>query len=171
MIRALAFAMTLALALTAAAQTTPEQADEIERASRALSFLWRPVATLRAEALDSACGGAEEEIDAVDSALPAVLSAESLRRVRTLHGLLVIPTESPRHPFFFPDASMPWFTSGVGGIAVLNEAEGFIGIRDAGGQEVAFQLGSAGGRAILRVRDPEGSILNFVGCAPTLPAP
>jgi hypothetical protein len=50
---------------------------------------------------------------------------------------------------------------------VIDEAEGFIGVREAGGRELAFQLGAAGGKPILRLRSPEGAILNFVGCAPT----
>jgi hypothetical protein len=168
MIRAFALAAALLLAGPAAAQTPPGDSDQLARASRAISFLWRPVAALRADTLNAACGGAEEEIDAVESALPAVLTPASLARVRTLHGLLIIPTDAPANPYFFPDASMTWFTSGLGGIAVLNEGEGFIGVRDAGGRELAFQLGSAGGKPILRIRDPQGAILNFVGCAPTL---
>ena len=51
-------------------------------------------------------------------------------------------------------------------IAVLDEAQGLIGIRDAGGRDIAFQLGRAGERPVLRIRPPEGTLLTFVGCAP-----
>jgi hypothetical protein len=62
---------------------------------------------------------------------------------------------------------MLWFTSGMGAIAVINETEGFIGVRDAGGRDIALQLGRGGEHALLRIRNPEGQVLNFVGCAPT----
>lgn len=169
MLRALALTLACLVALPASAQSV-DPTPEVARASRALSFLWRPLPALEAAALNTACGGAEEEIEAVESALPPVLTPDSLARVRTLHGLLIIPTDQPANPYFFPDASMTWFSPGMGGIAVLNEGEGFIGVRDAGGQEFAFQLGSAGGKPILRIRNPQGAILNFVGCAPTLPS-
>lgn len=168
MIRVLAFAAALAFAAPAAAQTDPTA--NVARASQALSMLWRPIAALETTALTAACAGAAEEIDAVEAALPPVLTVESLARVRALHGLLIIPTEDPAISYFFPDGTLGWFTSGPGAVAVLNETEGFIGIRDASGRQMAFQLGRAGGRPILRIRDPHDAILNFVGCAPTLPA-
>jgi hypothetical protein len=168
MIRALALAAILALSAPASAQTDPTA--NVTRASQALSFLWRPIPALDASAITAACAGAAEEIDAVEAALPPVLTTESLSRVRALHGLLIIPTEDPAISYFFPDGSMPWFASGLGGVAVLNEGEGFIGVRDAGGRQMAFQLGRAGGRPILRIRNPDDTILNFVGCAPTFPA-
>jgi hypothetical protein len=117
--------------------------------------------------VEAACAGALEEIQAVEAALPPVLTQQSLARVRALRGLLIVPTDDPQVAYFFPDASMTWFTSGMGAIAVIDEAEGFIGVRDAGGRDIAFQLGRGGEYALLRVRTPEGQILNFVGCAPT----
>lgn len=169
MIRAIAAALLLMLALPAVAQETTQASTspEVTRASHALSALWRPLPALEAEALDRACAGAEAEIEAVEAALPPVLTPDSLARVRTLRGLLIIPTDNPANPYFFPDATLSWFTSGLGGIDVLDEAEGFIGVRDAGGRDLAFQLGAAGGKPILRIRAPDGAILNFVGCAPT----
>jgi hypothetical protein len=162
MLRSLfAFAL-LALPLPAAAQTA---APDVGRATRALSAMWRPMAG--AQSVEQACAGALEEMDAVESALPPVLTQQSLSRVRALRGLLIIPTDDPEVAYFFPDASMPWFNSGMGAIAVLDEAEGFIGVRDAGGRDIALQLGQGGHHALLRVRDPEGHIVNFVGCAPT----
>lgn len=158
-----------AFSLTAA-QAQTEAGSEIARASRAVSYLWRPVPALHADAVNAACGGAEQEIEAVEAALPPVLTPESLARVRTLHGLLIIPTDEPANPYFFPDRSLTWFASGLGAVQVINEAEGFIGVQDASGQQLAFQLGAAGGKPILRIRDPQGTILNFVGCAPTFPA-
>mgnify|MGYP002777170958 CR=1 FL=1 len=38
---------------------------------------------------------------------------------------------------------------------------------DAAGREVAVQIGTAGGRGVMRLRDPEGQLLTFVACAPT----
>ena len=166
MIHALALLLALALAAPAAAQDEAPSAETL-RAAQALSKLWRPLPALEASALEQACAGAEAEIEAVEAALPPVLTPDSLARVRTLRGLLIIPTEDADNPYFFPDRTLTWFTSGLGAIAVLDETEGFIGVRDAAGQELAFQLGAAGGKPILRLRSPQGAILNFVGCAPT----
>jgi hypothetical protein len=54
----------------------------------------------------------------------------------------------------------------MGAIAVLDEAQGLIGVRDAGGRDIGFQLGRAGQRAVLRIRPPQGALITFVGCAP-----
>jgi hypothetical protein len=170
MFRTLALAVLFALAAPAAAQDLEPDAATA-RATRALSFMWRPLPALRAEAITAACQGAEEEIEAVEAALPPVLTAQSLARVRALHGLLIIPTDDPAAPFLFPDASLSWLASGVGGVAVANEAEGLLAIQDADARVVAVQLGTAGDMPILRFRDPSGALLNFVGCAATLPTP
>ena len=102
-----------------------------------------------------------------EAALPPVVTQSSLARVRALRGLLIVPTDDPQVAYFFPDRSMAWFTSGMGAIAVINEAEGFIGVRDAAGRDIALQLGQGGEHALLRIRSPDGQVLNFVGCAPT----
>jgi hypothetical protein len=162
MLRPLLFALTCLLSLPAAAQT---QAPDVGRATRALSAMWRPIAG--ATTVEQACAGALEEIEAVESALPPVVTQASLARVRTLRGLLIVPTDDPEVAYFFPDMSMGWFTAGMGAVAVINEAEGFLGVRDAGGRDIALQLGRGGERPLLRIRDPEGQVLNFVGCAST----
>jgi hypothetical protein len=162
MLRALLALALLMLPLPAAAQTEP---PDVARATRALSALWRPMAG--AASVEAACRGAIQEIEAVEAALPPVLTQTSLSQVRALRGLLIVPTEDPQVAYFFPDRSMPWFTSGMGAIAVINEAEGFVGVRDAGGRDIALQLGRGGEHALLRIRNPEGQVLNFVGCAPT----
>jgi hypothetical protein len=64
---------------------------------------------------------------------------------------------------------MDWFTSGLGGYSVISEAEGFIGVRDAGGHEFAFQVGRAGGHPMLRIRKPDGDMLTLAGCQPIAP--
>lgn len=161
MLRHLLFALACVLPLPAAAQTAPD----VAQATRALSAMWRPMTG--ATSVEAACAGAVQEIEAVEAALPPVLTQDSLARVRTLRGLLIVPTEDPEVAYFFPDMSMPWFTAGMGAIAVINEAEGFIGVRDAGGRDIALQLGRGGQHALLRVRNPDGQVLNFVGCAPT----
>jgi len=162
MLRPLLAVLVCLLPLPAAAQTP---GPEITRAARALSAMWRPIEG--AATVEQACAGALEEIEAVEAALPPVVTQQSLARVRALRGLLIVPTEDHQVAYFFPDASMSWFTSGMGAIAVINEAEGFIGVRDAGGRDIAFQLGRGGEHALLRIRNPGGQILNFVGCAPT----
>jgi hypothetical protein len=162
MLRALLAMFVCLLPLPAAAQTN---GPDVAAAARALSAMWRPMAG--ATSVEAACAGALEEIDAVEAALPPVLTQQSLARVRTLRGLLIVPTDDPQIAYFFPDPSMSWFTSGMGAIAVINEAEGFIGVRDAGGRDLAFQLGRGGEHALLRIRNPDGQVLNFVGCAPT----
>jgi hypothetical protein len=161
MLRPLLALAVLLLPLPAAAQTQPD----VTRATRALSALWRPMTG--ATTVEAACAGALEEIEAVEAALPPVLTQQSLARVRALRGLLIVPTDDPQVAYFFPDRSMAWFTSGMGAIAVINEAEGFVGVRDAGGRDIALQLGRGGEHALLRIRNPEGQVLNFVGCAPT----
>ncbi len=163
MLRSILITLALLAPLPVAAQTA--SAPEATRAARALSAMWRPIAD--AASVDAACAGALEEIEAVEAALPPVLTPASVARVRALRGLLVVPTDDPQVAYFFPDAGMAWFTSGLGAITVLDETEGFIGVRDAGGRDIALQLGRAGELALLRVRNPEGEVLNFVGCAPT----
>lgn len=164
MLRPLLALACLLLPMSAAAQTAPAVPD-VAQATRALSAMWRPISG--ATTVEAACAGAIEEIDAVESALPPVLTETSLARVHALRGLLIVPTDDPQVAYFFPDRSMAWFTSGMGAIAVINEAEGFIGVRDAGGRDIALQLGRGGEHALLRLRNPDGQVLNFVGCAPT----
>jgi hypothetical protein len=165
MIRALAFAAVCLGALPAMAQTPPDPSRAIE----ALSAIWRPLAAAdlaSSEAAQTACSGALEEMAAIDAAMPPVISAESLSRVRALRGFLVITGENePGTAFFFPNTEMPWFASGLGAIAVLSEPDGLIGVRDAAGQNHSLQLGRAGGRPVMRIRAPEGAVLTFVGCA------
>ena len=63
---------------------------------------------------------------------------------------------------------MDWFTSGMAAVAVINEAEGFIGVRDAGwARHRHSSSAAAASRPCSGVRNPEGEVLNFVGCAPT----
>lgn len=162
--RALLAALALCFAAPAAAQTAPD----IGRAARALAANWRPVSgALTEAAIREACTGAVEEIAAVEAALPRELTPQSMARVRAPRGLLIIPTgDDPAWAFFIPPAELSWFTSGMGAIAVLDEGQGLIGVRDAGGHDIGFQLGRAGQRAVLRIRPPQGAPLTFVGCAP-----
>jgi hypothetical protein len=162
MLRPLLALACLLLPLPAAAQT---QTPDVAQATRALSAMWRPMAG--AQSVEAACAGALQEIDAVEAALPPVLTQQSLARVRALRGLMIVPTDDPQVAYFFPDRSMDWFTSGMGAIAVLDEAQGIIGVRDAAGRDIALQLGRGGEHPLLRIRNPEGQVLNFVGCAST----
>lgn len=168
MIRAALFALAcLAAAAPAAAQTPPTEIEQAASASRALAMLWRPVTTLTAAEITRACNGAAEEIEAVEAAMPPVLTQESLANVRALWGLLVIPTDDPAVSYFFPDTSLGWMTSGLAVVGVIDETEGFIGVRDAAGRDIAVQIGMAGGWSVMRVRNPENQLLTFVACAPT----
>lgn len=162
--RTLLFALALCFAAPAAAQTAPD----IGRAARALAANWRPVSGVLSEAaIREACTGAVEEIAAVEAALPPELTPQSTARVRAPRGLLIIPTgDDPAWAFFIPPQELTWFTSGMGAIAVLDEGQGLIGVRDAGGRDIAFQLGRAGQHPILRIRPPVGASLTFAGCAP-----
>ncbi len=167
MLRAALLALACFAAAPAAAQTPPSEIEQAATASRALAMLWRPVTTLTPDQITRACNGAAEEIEAVEAAMPPVLTPESLANVRALWGLLVIPTDDPAISYFFPDTSLTWMTSGLGAIGVINETEGFIGVRDAGGRDIAIQIGLAGGRGVMRLRNPENQLLTFVACAPT----
>lgn len=168
MLRALIIALACLAAAPAAAQTTSAEAQaQAARASRALSMLWRPVTSLTNEQITRACSGAEEEIEAVEAAMPPVLTPDSLANVRALWGLLIIPTDDPAVSYLFPDMGLAWLTPGLGAVGVVSEAEGFIGLQDAAGHEVAVQIGTAGGRGVMRLRNPEGQLLTFVACAPT----
>lgn len=154
----------------AAAQTTVST-PELTRATQAIGAIWRPIdGAITADSIRAACSGAEQEMQALDAAMPAELNEESAARVRGLRGLHVIPVaRTPGAAYFFPPLGMTWFHSGLGGFSVINEAEGFIGVRDAEGQELAFQIGRAGSHPMLRLRRPSGEILTLAGCQPIAP--
>jgi len=163
-------ALVCLLASPAAAQTQ-QTTPEITRAAAAIGAMWRPIeGPLTGESIRAACTGAEQEMRALDAAMPAELDDESAARVRGLRGLHIIPiANTPGAAYFFPPLSMTWFNSGLGGFSVINEAEGFIGVRDAAGEEFAFQLGRAGGQPMLRIRRPTGEIITLAGCQPIAP--
>jgi len=166
MIRALPIVLVL-LASPVAAQT-PTATPELTRASQAISALWRPLeGPITADTIRAACTGAAEELSALDAAMPSDLTPVSAARVRGLRGLHVIPiADRPGAAYFFPPLGMNWFTPGLGAFSVINEAEGFIGIRDAGGQELAFQVGRAGTHPMLRIRKPDNAVITLAGCQP-----
>lgn len=159
------------LAASPAFAQTQAPSPELTRATAAIGAIWRPIeGAINVESIRTACTGAEQEMRALDAAMPAELTPESAARVRGLRGLHVVPlTERPGTAYFFPPLGMTWFTSGLGAYSVINEAEGFIGVRDAGGQELAFQVGRAGTHPMLRVRRPTGEIVTFAGCQPIAP--
>lgn len=170
--RILVFVLACLLALPAVAQNSGDAPPEVARAATQLAAIWRPVnGTVSQASLTAACRGAREEMEAVDSALPAELTTDSLVRVRTFHSLMVVPTnENPSMAFFFASPDMPWFTSGLGAISVISEPEGFLAVRDAGSHDIAIQVGHAGNSRMLRVRAPgTSSFITFVGCAATTP--
>lgn len=147
---------------TAAAQDTP-----LSRATAELTANWRPVTTLSSTAFDASCAGAQEELNAIDAALPRVLTQETLARVRALRGLAIVPADDvPGAVYVFAPPTLNWLTSGLATVHLLDESEGFIRLTDAAGLQVALQRGAAGGRPVLRLRAPDNTILNFVGCVP-----
>ena len=167
--RALLFVLACMAVTPAVAQTTT---PEVARASTALAAIWRPVTgTITGASLTAACQGAREEMEAIESALPAVLTPDSLARVRSFHSLIIVPTqENPAVAFFFPSGEMNWFTPGLGSINVISEPEGFLAVRDAENHDIAIQIGHAGDHAMIRVRPPGTSTFTtFVGCAATTP--
>lgn len=161
----------LCLAASPADAQAPATTPELTRATQAIGAMWRPIeGPLTGESIRAACAGAEQEMLALDAAMPAELTDESASRVRGLRGLHVIPIAStPGAAYFFPPLTMTWFNSGLGGFSVINEAEGFIGVRDAAGQELAFQVGRAGNNPMLRIRRPTGEIVTLAGCQPIAP--
>jgi|CXWL01.1.fsa_nt_gi hypothetical protein len=165
MIRFLAIALALLSAPPASAQ-----AGDISGAMHRLAAIWRPIAAgANQEAVRRACTGALDELAAVDAELPAELSPQNLARVRPPNGLIVIPLgDEPTGAFFFPPAALPWFASGLGAVSVVDEAQGRLSVRDAGGAEIGLQLGALGSTPALRVSSAGGEAQTFVGCAPTL---
>ncbi|MBX3429157.1 MAG: hypothetical protein KF779_06225 [Hyphomonadaceae bacterium] len=159
------------LAAWPAAAQTPAATPEITRATNALGAMWRPIeGAITGESISAACAGAEQEMQALDAAMPAELNDESAARVRGLRGLHIIPiAHTPGAAYFFPPLSMPWFNSGLGGFSVIDEANGLIGVRDASGQDLGFQLGRAGTHPMLRIRRPTGEIVTLAGCQPIAP--
>lgn len=160
--RTLVIALLLMVAPSAAAQDTA-----LQRATAELTANWRPVTAFTVASFEAACAGAQEELDAIDAALPRVLTPESLSRVRALRGLAIIPADDvPGAVYAFAPPTLDWFTSGLATVQLLDQREGFLRLTDAAGLEVALQRGAAGGRPILRLRGPDNSIVNFVGCVP-----
>lgn len=169
MIRLLAAAAAVLIASGAASAQAAY--PELERASRAVAAIWRPIdlASSGAEDLSAACSGWEEEMRALDDALPEQLTPEALAQVRAARALIIVPTaEDPAAAFVFPSPDMAWLASGLGRISVLAEAQGLVGLQDAAGRSFTLQLGRHGAAAVMRVRSPGGDMLSFVGCAPTV---
>lgn len=164
--------LTIALLslLTAASALALAQAPEPGRAAQALGANWRPIdpAGLGSpEALQSACAGAIEEIAAVEAMLPATLDAPGLARVRSPQGLVIVASDRADAVYLFAPAAMRWLGSGLATLAVLDEAQGRLALRDAGGTSFSVQIGRVGGRAVMRVQPPDGGLLTLAGCAPT----
>lgn len=169
--RALFLALLLASAAPVAAAQQQASTPELTRAATALGAVWRPIERpFTGEGVRAACAGAAEEMQALDAAMPSELTAESAARVRGLRGLHIIPlSRAPGGAYYFPPLGLNWFSSGLGSFTVISEAEGFIGLRDAAGHEIAVQIGRAGGHPILMLRPPQGEPLAFVGCQAIAP--
>lgn len=153
------------------AAAAPAVDEDTARASHAMAAIWRPfVETPAGAAADfqTACAGAQEELEQVDAAVPEQISAESLSAIRAPHGLVIVPAgDEPRAVFVFANHQLGQITSGLGILRVADAAQAVVGISDARGQETFFQLGQAGGKAMMRVLRPNEPPLTYVGCAPT----
>lgn len=168
--RALIFAVLFATAAPAAAQTDAD----LTRASRMLAADWRPFQTPAhggsVEAgFSAACEGTLEEMTWLDGRLPETMTASALRAIRTQRGLILVPTEeNPATFFLFAAVDMQGLTSGLATIRVTNPALGHVDLIDAGGAQLALQLGTADGHALLRIfRTENEAPLLFVACAST----
>jgi limonene-1,2-epoxide hydrolase len=156
-----------ALFIAALLFALPATTNAQDTATAALAANWRSVDAFTAASFDAACTGAQAELDALDAALPRVLTPESLSRVRTLRGLAIIPADDvPGGVYLFAPPALEWLTSGLATVQRLDETEGFFRLTDAAGVQVAVQRGAAGGRPVLRLRGPDNAILSFVGCVP-----
>lgn len=166
--RSALIALVCLTTLPAAAQTTAPPTTEIGRATIALGAMWRPLdGPITNESVRAACAGSEQEMQALDAAMPSELTAESAARVRGLRGLHIIPiARTPGAAYFFPPLNMPWFASGLGDYGVVNEAAGALGAHDSSGQEFALELGRAGPHPMLRIRRPTGEVATFAACQP-----
>ena len=169
--RALVLAILVCFAAPSALAQTQAATAELTRAANALGAIWRPIARpFTGEGVRAACAGAAEEMSALDAAMPNELTAESAARVRGLRGFHIIPlARTPGAAYYFPPLGMNWFSSGLGSFSVISEADGFIGLRDATGLDVAVQVGRAGAHPILMLRPPSGEPVAFVGCQPIAP--
>jgi hypothetical protein len=170
--RRVLFALVLMLAPSALAQSqeAPANPAAVNRAGASLSAIWRPAPEpLSAASIAAACVGAMDELNTAIAAIPASTRPDVVARVRSTTAIIISAwADRPGEAHIFAPQSLPWLTTGVARFDVLDEAGGFVGLQDAGGREVALQLGRAGRQAVLRVRPPEGGDpLNFVGCAAT----
>lgn len=164
-------ALVCLIALPAAAQTSAPTPD-LTRAMNALAAMWRPIdGPFTVESVRAACSGAEQEMQALDAAMPAELNAESAARVRGLRGLHIVPIASrPGAAYFFPPLGLTWFTPGLGEYALRDESQGYFDVRDASGQVLAVQRVRAGNLPVLRIHVPgTDQLATFVGCQPIAP--
>lgn len=169
---ALFTALVFLVAAPAAAHADP--AEDLARASRMLAANWRPFQAptnggSAEAALSRSCEGTLDEMTWLDGRLPEDMSPEALAAIRTPHGLILIPTEeNPATFFLFAAADMHGVTSGLATIRVANAALGHVDLADAGGTQLALQLGTASGHALLRVfREEDEEPVLFVACAST----
>ena len=168
--RALLFAALLACATPAAAQTDADLAS----ASRMMAANWRPFQPPpRGGSVDAAfsqaCAGALDEMAWLDGRLPEEITPEALSVIRTERGLILVPTEeSPATFFLFAAANMPGLTSGLATIRVANARQGHVDLIDAAGTQLALQLGTSNGHALMLIFGNEDQEpLQFVACAST----
>lgn len=168
--RALLFAALFALA----APTTAHADDDLSQASEMMAANWRPFQSptnggSADAAYSQACAGALDEMTWLDGQLPETITPAALGAIRTPRGLILVPTdEDPATFFLFAAANMPGLTSGLATIRVANARQGHVDLIDAAGTQLALQLGTAGGHALMLIFGNEDQEpLQFVACAST----
>lgn len=169
--RRLLITLALACAAPAAAQTPATAPSETAQVQRGLSAIWRQLPQNPSggpEAIfAAACEGALAELDELAAAFPAQLTPDAVRGLRTTRGLVIVAGAEPGQVFVFPSPALAGMVGGLGAFTLGDRAQGRVDLRDAAGSLTQLQLGSAGGRAVMRILRPNAGPLTFVGCAPT----
>jgi len=169
-LRPLIVALVLGLAAPAFAQTAPQQSD-LAQVARMLGALWRPLPPpapgQQRVAAQTACLGALEELEAVNSVLPEDLNSPALNAVRATRGFVIVNSADEGGAFFFPSSDLTFIAPGRGSFVIADRAQGLVNLTDAAGAVTQVQLGASGGLPMMRIMRPNAQPLVYVGCAST----
>lgn len=167
--RALIFALAIALTTPAAAQTPPQ--SDTAQVARMLGAIWRPLPAAatgqQRAAAQTACVGALEEMNALNDILPEDLNSPALNAIRATRGLVIVNSADLGAAFFFPNANLSFMAPGRGSFAIADRAQGTVNLTDAAGTVTQVQLGASGGLPMMRILRADAPVLTYVGCAST----